>query len=288
MAEASKGNAVSLEKGKLSPQAVEIEMSVLSVLFQFPDALDELAGMLHHKMFYKKEHVLIYSAIERLQKRNESVDLLTVNNELISMGEIKNAGDMHYLIGLSVKASSSAHVEFHARIIVQKYIARQIISISNSAIEKSYSSEIDVLKLLDMTTKQFDDLDDEITSGYSSQDWAEACLSIPERVEFLSNNQGKITGVTTGLKATDKHFSGWQPEDMIVIGADSGMGKTAFVMNNMIAVAQNNDAVGMFSMEMSVVQLAIRATATQSNYHMNQLMRTGFDKQKYFKGGYHR
>ena len=139
---------------------------------------------------------------------------------------------------------------------------------------------IDLLEKLGQTMSVVDDV---ISTDISSQTWEEALVSLPERVEMLTNSNGEVTGLPTGLKALDKHFSGWQPTDFVVIGADSGMGKTAFVMGQMLASAKADKAVGMFSMEMSVFQLATRAVAVESNFHMNQLMRNGFEKTEYFE-----
>lgn len=272
-------------KGKLPPQAIELEETILgAALIDSRGCDDMFAVITNFEVFYKQEHQLIFKAIKMLYDTSKPVDLLTVSDKLTELGKLEAAGKMFYMIGLTQKVSSSAHQEYHCRIILQKYLSRKMISLCTEGQLMAYDDKVDVFDLIDHVTSAIDKLTDTTTKGHTSMSWSDAIQSIPERVEFLTNNQGKITGVPTGLKATDKHFNGWQPQSLIIIGADSGMGKTAFVLGNMLAVAKEGLAVGMFSMEMSVVQLAIRGVATESNYHMNQLMRNGFEKPEYFEG----
>lgn len=272
-------------KGKIPPQALDLEEAVLGAALQFQQACDDMFEVFNTEtVLYKEAHQEIYKAIKQLYHSNSPVDLLTVSEVLTSNKKLDLIGGDYYLISLTQKNSSGAHQEYHCRILVQKYIAREVIRLSNTFIEMAYNETTDAFDLLDAVGSGFDSVNDMITKGHTSLTWADAVDSIPKRVEFLTHNQGKITGLPTGLNATDKHFSGWQKSDFIVIGADSGMGKTAYVLNNMIAVAKANKPVGMFSMEMSVIQLAIRGVATESEYHLNQLMRHGFEKPKYFAG----
>lgn len=268
---------------KIPPQAVDLEEVVIGASLIDSKGVDEMFGVITNpEVFYKEAHQHVFTAIKQLYDKSQPVDLLTVAEKLKELNTIENIGGVTYLIDLTQKVSSSAHQEFHCRIILQKYIARQVIKLCTSSIEMAYDPKVDVFDLTDYVTTQVDKLTDTTTKGHTSLSWSDAVESIPARVEFLTNNQGKVTGVPTGLYATDKHFNGWQPQDLIIIGADSGMGKTAFVLNNMRAVAAEGLAVGMFSMEMSVVQLATRGIALDSTFHINQLMRTGFEKPMYF------
>jgi replicative DNA helicase len=277
-----KSKIISLEKGKLPPQAIDLEEAVLGAMMIDKKGLDEVVDLLNADCFYKDAHVHIFSAIVNLYKSHQPIDMLTVSNELKRVKKLDLVGGDFYLIQLTQKVSSSAHIEFHSRIILQKYISRQLIRISSETIEMAYEDSIDVFDLTDTVSGRIDVLMNSVTKGYSSMSWEDAVMSVPKRVEFLTNNKGIVTGVPTGLDAIDKHFNGWQPTDFIVIGADNGMGKTAFVLCNMIAAAKEGNAVGMFSMEMSVVQLAVRGVANESEFHMNQLMRNGFEHNYYF------
>jgi replicative DNA helicase len=275
---------IKLNLGKIPPQSLDFEVAVLGAMMVDKKGVDEVVDLLVSDCFYSDKHKSIFEAISNLYKKHYPVDLLTVVNELKAIGKLDISGGEIYLIGLTQKVSGSANIEYHARIILQKYMLREMIRVSSEAIESSYDEGIDCFELIDNTSAKIDKLLFESTKGYSSMTWKDAVLSIPKRVEFLTNNQGIVTGVPSGLRAVDKHFNGWQNQDLIVIGADNGMGKTAFVLSNMLAAAKSGNSVGMFSMEMSVVQLAVRGIANESNYHMNQLMRTGFERNEYFEG----
>jgi len=272
-------------KGKIPPQALELEEAVIGAALINKKGLDDMFSVVTNpEVFYSDEHQNIFIAIKQLYDASKPVDLLTVQQQLETNGKLEDIGGAFKLIELTEAIASAAHQEYHCTIILQKYISRQVIKLCSEGIENAYNDKVDVFDLIDSITSGVDKLTDTTTKGHTSMSWSDAVLSIPLRVEHLTNNQGKVTGVPTGLTATDKHFNGWQPQDLIIIGADSGMGKTAFVLNNMLAVAKEGLAVGMFSMEMSVVQLALRGVAVESNYHMNQLMRNGFEKPEYFDG----
>jgi replicative DNA helicase len=280
-----KSTIISLERGKIPPQAIDLEEIVLgSCLIDKRGVDDVLSVFTTEDVFYKDAHKHIFKAIKELYNSNNPIDLMTVSDKLKSLGLLDLSGGDFYIINLTQRVSSSAHQEFHSRILLQKFVAREIIRVSNEFIEDSYNEKTDVFDLIESVTSKIDSVTDLFSKGHTSLSWSDAIASIPKKVEFLTNNQGKITGVPTGLKATDKHFSGWQSTDFIVIGADSGMGKTAFVLGNMLAAAKEGYPVGMFSMEMSVIQLAIRGVAVESDFHLNQLMRNGFEKDEYWEG----
>lgn len=269
---------------KIPPQALDLEKAVLGAALNFRRGLDDMFEVFTNPdVFYSDQHKKLFTSIKRLYNASKPVDLLTVLDQLETDG-LANVVTAPYLIELTEVVASSAHQEYHCRIILQKFMAREMIRLCTEGIERAFDPSIDVFDLIDGVSAGIDSLTDITTKGHTSLTWSDAIETVPARVEYLTNNQGKVTGVPTGLKETDKHFNGWQKQDLIIIGADSGMGKTAFVMNNMLAVAREGMPVGMFSMEMSVVQLAIRGVATESNYHMNQLMRNGFEKPEYFNG----
>ena len=277
-----KQTTIAEKKGIVPPQALDFEDAVIGAALIDKKGLEDVMQILKPEHFYKPENKELYCAITDLFNSNKPIDILTVSNRLKQRGKLEFIGGDYHLIKLSQKVASSAHVEYHARIIQQMWLKRRLISMARDISVMAYDEKQDVFDILDKAGTYFDGVNDSLNTSGESMSWSEAIKSLPKRLEFLTNNDGKITGIATGLDACDKHFSGWQPEDFIVLGADSGMGKTAFVLNNMLAAAKQGKAVGMFSMEMSVVQLAIRAMAVESNFHMNQLMRTGFDKDEYF------
>ena len=265
----------------IPPQDIELEQTVLGGLMIDGKAIEQVESILNIEVFYNKDHQDIYQAIKSLFSSNEPIDLRTVSNKLVKQG---SKVSVVYLIELTQLVSSTANIEFHSRILLEKYIRRNLIDLCNTNLKRAFNEKVDVFDVLDALGKDVDGVNDVISTGYTSLTFHDAMVMIPEHVERLTNNKGQLTGVPTGLVKLDKHTNGWQPTDFIVIGADSGMGKTAFVMGNMLAAAKCGEPVGMFSMEMSVFQLAIRATAVESNYHMNQLSRNGFEKNEYFDG----
>ena len=144
-----KSTLISLEKGKIPPQAVDLEEVVLGAMMIDKKGVDEVIDILHPDVFYKDAHKYIYEAIFKLFESSEPVDLLTVSSQLKKDGKLEAVGGDFYLIKLTQKVASSAHIEFHARIILQKYIQRSLIKISNEIIEDAYSDSTDVFDLLD-------------------------------------------------------------------------------------------------------------------------------------------
>lgn len=142
-------NIISLEKGKLPPQAVDLEEAVLGAMMIDKKGIDEVIDILSPDAFYKEAHRHIFEAIDQLFVGNQPIDLLTVSTQLRKNGKLDLVGGDFYLISLTQKISSSAHIEFHSRIILQKFIQRSLIKISNEIIEDSYDETTDVFDLLD-------------------------------------------------------------------------------------------------------------------------------------------
>ena len=264
------GNIINLEQGKLPPQAVDLEEAVLGAMLIDKKGVDDVIDILHPDVFYKPSHQYIYHAIFHLFNASEPIDLLTVSNQLRKQSQLDAAGGDYYLINLTQKVSSSAHVEFHARIILQKYIQRQLISISSEIIKSSYDETTDVFDLLDEAeAKLFD-----ITQGNlkKSSEAAENLVSQAlKKIEEISNKEG-MSGVPTGFTKVDNLTSGWQPSDLVILAARPGMGKTAFVMSMAKNMAiEFNIPVAIFSLEMSSVQLITRMISSETGISSEKL-----------------
>ena len=145
----SSGSVIPLEKGKIPPQAVDLEEAVLGAMLIDKKGVDEVIDILQAEAFYKTSHQYIFESIFELFEASEPIDLLTVSNSLKKKGKLEVAGGNPYLVSLTQKVASSAHIEFHARIILQKHIQRSLIKISSEIIENSYKDSIDVFDLLD-------------------------------------------------------------------------------------------------------------------------------------------
>ena len=235
--------------------------------------VNEIIEILSPEVFYKKSHQLIYESIERLFRESEPIDLLTVSADLKKNKNFESAGGDFYLINLSQKVSSSAHIEFHSRIILQKYIQRKLITISNEIIQKSYSESTDVMDLLDEAeSKLYDVAQGNIkTSTETAQNLV---IRAKNRIEEIAKQDG-LSGVSTGFEKLDKLTSGWQPSDLVIVAARPGMGKTALALSmaRNISVKQNIP-VAFFSLEMSSVQLITRLISSETGLSSDKL-RTG-------------
>ncbi|MCF6213665.1 MAG: replicative DNA helicase [Flavobacteriaceae bacterium] len=267
---ASKSAVINLESGKLPPQALDLEEAVLGAMMIDKKGIDDVIDILHPDAFYKEAHHKIYKAIIKLFETTQPIDLLTVSNQLRTDGDLDFVGGDFYLINLTQKVSSSAHVEFHARIILQKYIQRRLISISSEIIKESYDETVDVFDLLDEAeTKLF-----EVTQGNlkkSSEKAHSLVAQALQKIEEISNKEG-MSGVASGFFKVDEITSGWQPSDLIIIAARPGMGKTAFVMSMAKNIAINfKQGVAIFSLEMSSVQLITRMISSETNLTSEKL-----------------
>jgi len=266
----SKPRIVSLEKGKLPPQATELEEAVLSAMMIDKKGVDDVIDILNPEVFYKEAHQAIYAAIYTLFQNSEPIDLRTVSNQLQKDGKLQIVGGDYYLINLTQKVASSAHIEFHARIILQKYIQRRLISISSEIIEESYDETVDVFDLLDHAeSKLF-----EVTQGNlkkSSEGAGDLVKQALNKIQEIGN-QGGMSGLATGFHKLDALTSGWQPSDLIIIAARPGMGKTALVISMAKNIAIDFEApVAIFSLEMSSVQLITRMISSETGLTSEKL-----------------
>ena len=265
-----KSTVISLEKGKLPPQALDLEEAVLGAMMIDKKGVDDVIDILHPEAFYKETHQLIYEAIYILFQNSEPTDLLTVANQLRKTGNLELVGGDFYLVGLTQKVSSSAHIEFHARIILQKYIQRKLISISAEIIEEAYDETVDVFDLLDdAETKLFEVTQGNLKKG--SEDAQGLVSQAIKKIQEISNKQG-MSGVATGFNRLDELTSGWQPSDLVILAARPGMGKTAFVMSMAKNMAIDFDTpVAIFSLEMSSVQLITRMISSETGISSGKL-----------------
>lgn len=268
-----RGEVVSLEKGKIPPQAVDLEEATLGAMLIDKKGVDEVVDMLSPEAFYKDAHGYIFEAIFSLFEKGEPVDLLTVSAELKRMKRLELVGGDFYLAQLANKVSSSAHIEFHARIILQKFIQRSLIRISNEIIKEAFDEGTDVFDLLDSAESKLYD----VTQGNikASTESAQTLVrQAKQRIEEISNKKG-LSGVATGFEELDKLTSGWQPSDLIIVAARPGMGKTALTLSmaRNIAVGQGIP-VAFFSLEMSSVQLITRLISSETGLS-SETLRTG-------------
>lgn len=246
------------DMGRLQPQARELEEAVLGALMLEKDAYSIISEILKPECFYEKSHEMIYAAIVDLAASQRPVDMLTVTEQLRKRGELDQVGGPFYISQLTSKVASSAHIEYHARIIAQKYLARELISFTAMIQGKAFDETIDVEDLMqEAEGKLF-----EISQRNVKKDVTQINPVIKDAMDMLqkaANQKEGLSGTRTGFDALDKITSGWQNSDLIIIAARPAMGKTAFVLSMAKNMAVNHNVpVALFSLEMSNVQLVNR------------------------------
>ncbi|MGG7665078.1 replicative DNA helicase [Dyadobacter sp. BHUBP1] len=249
---------------KLPPQAIDMEEAVLGALMIEKDALTAVADILRPDSFYKESHVRIYSAIVTLFADSEPIDMLTVTAKLRSTGELEMVGGASYIMELTSKVNSAANIEFHARIISQAYIKRELIKVSSEIQREAYEDTTDVFRLLDKTEQSlFAISESNIKKNYA--DMGALMRQALAELDQKKNNKDGLTGVPSGFSALDRLTSGWQKTELMILAARPGMGKTAFVVSSLRNAAVDfNIPVAIFSLEMSSVQLVNRLISAEA------------------------
>ena len=246
------------DMGRLQPQAPELEKAVLGALMLERDAYPIVCEILRAESFYERAHEYIYEAIVALAAVQRPIDMLTVTEMLKTKGTLDLVGGPFYIAQLTGNMASSANIEYHARIIAQKFLARQLISFTAEMQTKAFDETLDVDDLMqEAEGKLF-----EISQNNMKKDYTQIDPIIKEALDILeiaANRKEGLSGLPTGFEDLDKMTSGWQNSDLIIIAARPAMGKTAFVLSMAKNMAlQHNSAVALFSLEMSNVQLVNR------------------------------
>ncbi|MBP6065706.1 replicative DNA helicase [Bacteroides sp.] len=244
--------------GRIQPQALELEEAVLGALMIEKDAYSQVSEILRPDSFYERRHQLIYSAITDLAINQKPVDILTVKEQLAKRGELDEVGGPFYITQLSSKVASSAHIEYHARIIAQKYLARELITFTSNIQGKAFDETLDVDDLMqEAEGKLF-----EISQQNLKKDYTQINPIIAEAYDLLQKAAARtdgLSGLESGFTKLDKMTAGWQNSDLVIIAARPAMGKTAFVLSMARNIAVNfKHPVALFSLEMSNVQLVNR------------------------------
>lgn len=257
--------------GKIPPQAVEVEEAVLGAILIEKNALSAVIDSLKPEVFYKESHQKIYTSVQSLFNRSEPVDIITVTNDLRNRGELEICGGALYIAQLTNKVTSSSNIEFHARIITQKFIQRELIRVSNQTLGTAYEESADVLEMLDDAQQRlFEVSENNFRRGYDTmQSLVKKAI---DEVQKAKESEGHFTGVPSGFTDLDRITSGWQRTDLIVLAARPGMGKTAFTLTMARNMAvEHKRPVAVFSLEMGAVQLVTRLVASESQLPADKL-----------------
>ena len=261
------------EHGKVQPQAIDLEEAVLGAMMLEKDAVSAVIDILSPAVFYKDSHKKIMGAIANLFGKSEPVDILTVTNELKSSGELEMVGGPYYITMLTSRIASTANVEYHARIILQKHIQRELIRISSSIIKDAFEDTTDVFDLLDRAERNLFAVS-ESNLRRSFEDMPSLIKQAILDIENAKDADEHLRGVPSGYVDLDRITSGWQKSDLIIIAARPSMGKTAFALNMARNVAvEFNKPVAFFSLEMSAIQLVTRLISSETELKSDKLRR---------------
>ncbi len=257
--------------GRVPPQAIDMEEAVLGAIMLEKDAIISILDILKSESFYKDSHQKIYSAISALSQREIPVDLYTVTEELKATKLLEEIGGPVYLTQLTSKVVSAAHVEFHARIVAQKYIQRELIRVTSDIQGKAFDDTYDVNELLDYSENELF----QIAEGNIKKEVAPINIVLKEaihEIEEASKKEDALVGVPSGFTNLDRLTMGWQKSDLIIIAARPSMGKTAFALSmtrNM--TVEHKKHVAFFSLEMSSIQLVNRLIVAETELPSNRI-----------------
>ena len=260
--------------GKVPPQSVALEEAVLGAIMLDREALPQVLDILQAESFYLDSHQRIYKAMLSLFERSKPIDLLTVVEQLRQQGDLEGAGGAVYMAELTNKIASAANIEFHARILAQKHIQRELIRVSTKTIKEAFEDTTDVFELLDDAEQNLFNIAQK-NMGRRVDSMSSLASQVLKQLEELKDNKEGLTGVPTGFTEFDRLTSGLQRSDLFIIAARPGMGKTALTLS----LARNTSmlfkkGVAIFSLEMSSLQLAQRIVSMEAEIQ-GQKLRNG-------------
>jgi len=258
---------------KLPPQAIELEEAVLGAALLEKGALTSVIDMLRVDSFYKDAHGLIWQAIVDLFRDAQPIDILTVVDKLRKNGTIEAVGGPYYIQKLANNVVSSANIEFHTKIIVEKWIKREIIRAASNAVTMAFDDTTDSFTLLDDVGASLSEISN-ISTKKGPQNAKALVADMFVAVEHRMKSKSEITGVPSGIDRIDKVTGGWQNSDLIIIAARPAMGKTSFVLTCLRNAAIDHNIPGLiFSLEMSSIQLITRLASSEAEINGSQLQK---------------
>jgi len=276
--------------GKVPPQAKDLEEAVLGAIMLEKSAFDIVAEILKPECFYVEGHQRIFRCMQNLAQKSQPIDILTVVEELRSKEELEMVGGAYYVTKLTNTVVSSANIETHSRIVLQKFIQRELIRISGEIIGDAYEDSTDVFDLLDdAESKLFEITNNHLRKNFDTID--SVLVKTIQRIEDLRHKNEDVTGVPTGYASLDRVTYGWQNTDLIILAARPSVGKTALALNlarNAALHASKPTPVAVFSLEMSAGQLVQRILAAESEIWLEKIARGKLEehemKQLYARG----
>lgn len=251
-------------QNKKIPNDPELEEVVLGGMLITQQGVSEFVEVVKGtNIFYNSKNALIYDAILSLYKSSQAVDLMTVRSELQKTGKLKEAGGGSYLVELTEKVSSSAHMQYHAMLLMQLYVKRKSIEVGNTLADNAYDEDTDIFELLDNSYKELDKVSDWLSIKQPKD--------IGDHLTEVLKPKSERAGVPTAVRDINLKLNGYQQSDLTIIAGRPAMGKTAYALNDALHQARLGYPVGIFSLEMSARQLTARLFANYAGIDSNKL-----------------
>ena len=269
--------------GKVPPQAKEVEVAILGAIMLERGAFDTVAEILRAECFYVEAHKTIFEAMVQLNQSSKIIDILTVVDQLEKNEQLDIVGGPYFVTKLTNAVVSSASIEQHSRIVLEKFIKREIIRVAGEMINGGYDESVDTFDLVDISeTSLFS-----ISSSFLKKDFEKLNTigaKVITRIDQLRHTEDIISGVPSGFPSLDRITYGWQPTDLIILAARPSVGKTAFALNLARNATKDHfkpTPVGFFSLEMSSQQLVQRILSAESEIPMEKINRGKMDDEDY-------
>ena len=258
------------EMGNIPPQAIDVEAAVLGAMMVNPDSVDAAIEILNAKSFYDVKHRYIFEAMVELYTERSPIDMLTVVQRLRQNGRLAEIGGPTKLAVLTQAVGTGANMEYYVRILQQKAIQRNLIEASYGILKEAFDETVTVDKLIhDASEGVFNAISGNEKNPYKHV--GEVVNMSMERIQSVQTKSG-ITGVHSGFTELDKYTMGWQPGNLIILGARPSVGKTAFALNlARNAAVQFGHGVAFFSLEMTNMELTDRLIASESGISADKL-----------------
>ena len=264
------------QEGRVPPQAVDIEAQVLGAMLLEREAISKVLEVLDEDAFHADYHRKIFQGMVALFERSEPVDTITLAEELRRRGHLDLIGGEPYLVELTMKVTSGANVEYHARIVLEKFLLRGLISATSVVAGRAFSQTEDAFDLLDEAESAIF----QISERRLKKSFVSMHKAVHDTIEVLESIHGKhsgVTGVPTGFPALDSLTGGWQNSDLAIIAGRPSSGKTAFALSlarNAALHREKATPIGIFSLEMSTHQLVMRLLCAEAKVDAHAV-RTG-------------
>lgn len=242
---------------KMIPHSIEAEQAVLGSMFLTKYALQKGIESLNENLFYLDSHSKIYSVITFLAEENKPIDIMTVSEELKRRNLLNTIGGIEYLTIVARSVPTAANIDEYIKIVEEKAILRRLIDEGTSIINEAYNSTNNINEILDVAESRILNVV-KTRKGSEFRSIQDVLFKTQADLEKMSKNRGEMTGISTGFSKLDKITSGLHANELIIIAARPGMGKTAFALNLATNMAIQGSTVALFNMEMSAEQLASR------------------------------